>query len=439
MSTGSHIPAGRTRQAAPSRTNHPAVASAGTSPLVSQMLGLQRAVGNKAVIELIRPRLAGETTGQPTDDPTPYSDMGLSNAPRARSELASRTNRALQRQPAATPTASPSRTDLDAAYQAAVAAHNWSEAAVRLNGFDDADIAARVSALSPADRDAVRAATPDWAFRVRSALLDASFQTAIAGAAWDQAALLLNAFNDPDIALRVSRLNPSQLLALRKAAASGGQDRITRAVDAYALIAPQSATASTDTGNAYTSTMALFPNGVIISKDVHFIQSGTFAAGAFDALTARLIAAVTSYLSGKFKVKIASAGGHPEPGDGVYPITVQVVNDASATYPMTLHGGAHGRSGVAQAGGDIYELGQASETSVDDATLGHESSHMILGASDEYANAAVAGRVVSNDHSLMGNFYTQGIAAAQIKARHFKLLVTAIQGRYPTRTVSIVR
>ena len=41
--------------------------------------------------------------------------------------------------------------------------------------------------------------------------------------------------------------------------------------------------------------------------------------------------------------------------------------------------------------------------------MAHESSHMILGASDEYANATVAGRVIHTDHSLMGNYYSEGI------------------------------
>ena len=41
---------------------------------------------------------------------------------------------------------------------------------------------------------------------------------------------------------------------------------------------------------------------------------------------------------------------------------------------------------------------------------------MILGASDEYANAKVPGRTLYTDHSLMGNYYTEGAAAAEIKA-----------------------
>src|SRR6185437_12112922 len=176
-------------------------------------------------------------------------------------------------------------------------------------------------------RDAMLAATPDWDSRVRAALLDAACREAVGQSNWPRVALLLNGFNDPDIASRVAAFNPSQLLALRQAAIAGGQTRISQAIDARALVAPQSSTNTTDTGNAYTSTMALFPNGLIVSKDVHFIQTGTFGAGKFEALKARVVAAVTTYLSGKYKLKIESASGTPQPGDGTYPITVQVVDN----------------------------------------------------------------------------------------------------------------
>jgi hypothetical protein len=130
-------------------------------------------------------------------------------------------------------------------------------------------------------------------------------------------------------------------------------------------------------------------------------------------------------------------GGTRE-GDGLYPITVNVIDSSNADYPMRLHGGKSGRSGVDEDGGDIYELGQGSETSVPDITLAHESAHMVLGASDEYANASVKGRVVHKDNSLLGDFYTEGIATAQVKARHFQFLVKTVSRWFPGRTITIV-
>jgi hypothetical protein len=64
---------------------------------------------------------------------------------------------------------------------------------------------------------------------------------------------------------------------------------------------------------------------------------------------------------------------------------------------------------------------------------------MILGASDEYANAKVAGRVIHTDHSLMGNYYSEGIAAAEIKARHFGFLVKEVSQYFPGRAISIIK
>ncbi len=204
------------------------------------------------------------------------------------------------------------------------------------------------------------------------------------------------------------------------------------------LLGQKAFTNTTDTGNQYTSQLALLRSGLTISKDVKFVSAGTFAAGKFDALKARLIAAVTSYLTGKFKLKIETPGGTPQEGDGVYPITVQVVDNPSGSYAVTLHGGAHGRSAMSQAGGNIYEQGQGTEVSVPDITLAHESTHMVLGASDEYPSASTPGRTLHTDHSLMGNFYNEGIAAAEVKARHFQFLVTQVSGWFPGRTISIV-
>lgn len=210
-------------------------------------------------------------------------------------------------------------------------------------------------------------------------------------------------------------------------------------VDNLDLLAAEAFTNTTDTGNEYTSLMVLFKDGLTISKDVNFIEQGTFASGKFEALKARLIAAVTTYMTGKFKLKIESTDGTPKEGDGEYPITVKVNDVSSADYPMNLHGGAHGRSGVNEDEGNIYELGQATETSVPDITLAHESAHMILGASDEYANASISGRVVHTDNSLLGNFYKEGIAKAEIKARHFQFLVKIVKGWFPDRNISIVK
>ncbi len=89
--------------------------------------------------------------------------------------------------------------------------------------------------------------------------------------------------------------------------------------------------------------------------------------------------------------------------------------------------------------GDVYELGQASETGIMDITLAHESAHLVLGADDEYADASDPGRTVYTDHSLLGSYRSEGAAAAEIKARHFGFAVKTVGRWFPGRAISIVR
>jgi hypothetical protein len=194
---------------------------------------------------------------------------------------------------------------------------------------------------------------------------------------------------------------------------------------------------TTDTGNTYDQWMALYRSGLFVAKAVNFVETGTFAPGGFAALQARVISAVAAYLDNKYKIRIVSPGGARD-GDGDYPIRISVASDSSG-HRLNMHGGVHGRSGVTESGGDIYELGQVTETSVPDIVLAHECGHLMLGASDEYANASMPGRVLHTDHSLMGNFYNEGVAGAELKVRHLQHLATQVSAMFPGRMVTIVR
>ncbi len=99
-------------------------------------------------------------------------------------------------------------------YRTALATSKWTEAAVLLNGFSDADIQARVSdtvELPPSSRVELRLHTPEWAFRVRRPLLIADYNDARAAGRWSDAATLLNGFNDEDIRLLASQLPPAEV------------------------------------------------------------------------------------------------------------------------------------------------------------------------------------------------------------------------------------
>ena len=41
------------------------------------------------------------------------------------------------------------------------------------------------------------------------------------------------------------------------------------------------------------------------------------------------------------------------------------------------------------------------------------------------------GRVLTNDHSIMANYYAQGKGAATFKVRHFQHLVAEVAKQYP--------
>jgi hypothetical protein len=88
---------------------------------------------------------------------------------------------------------------LPIAYDGALAAPDWLWTVLHLNGFSDADIATRVTALNPTQRQQLRDGMPFWALRVRSAVLDADFKAAVTASDWTAAASAVNGFNDPDM------------------------------------------------------------------------------------------------------------------------------------------------------------------------------------------------------------------------------------------------
>ncbi|MDX6410676.1 MAG: hypothetical protein QOE91_192, partial [Gaiellaceae bacterium] len=148
-------------------------------------------------------------------------------------------------------------------------------------------------------------------------------------------------------------------------------------------------------------------------------------------------AAVNTYMNDMFKIvatpKAADAGTAFD-----MPITVKIVDDASG-HPVNCHGGVHGRSEMTTTGGELYELGQSTETTLPAVTIAHEFGHAMLGASDEYANPAVPARVLTSDHSIMANYYTEGQAAAEFKVRHFQHLLAPIAAHFPGYTCTLVK
>lgn len=211
------------------------------------------------------------------------------------------------------------------------------------------------------------------------------------------------------------------------------------------LLATEMFTNNPNNGSiGFTSLMVLSQDKLTIEKVVNFRAAGTFMydQAGFERLKERFIAAVSTYLSGKFAVRIESLGDTEQdaPADGEYPIIVRLGHNLDANYLLYLHGGIHGRGGVTKLRGHIYELGeeQEGETRVPDIYLAHEGAHLILGADDEYDYTWLPQTNIYQDNSLMGNFYQEGIALAKIKKRHFQFLVPLLSRWFPERTISII-
>lgn len=121
---------------------------------------------------------------------------------------ASRQTRArVQRQEALAKTVEQLDSELDSAKKGS----RWGDAAIILNGMSDNDIAVRVAAdrLSKADRDKLHAAIPEWAHRVRGALLSVEYSEALAVRDFKAAAIAVNGFDDEGIRSRMANLDGS--------------------------------------------------------------------------------------------------------------------------------------------------------------------------------------------------------------------------------------
>jgi hypothetical protein len=129
------------------------------------------------------------------------------------------------------------RDELLAAYRGALARMDWTDVALRLNGFADGDIAMLVGKMSFGQlthtREAALAAMPGWSDRVTTAIdavdanaqkvaaLYAAYEKAVkaaqAGGSWTEVADRLNGMGDWDIQDRLKRFTWFELMAIRDA------------------------------------------------------------------------------------------------------------------------------------------------------------------------------------------------------------------------------
>ena len=178
-------------------------------------------------------------------------------------------------------------------------------------------------------------------------------------------------------------------------------------------------------------------NRITISLGVNWVKKGTWASDeAMQTFIRKVKSAAYSYLDNKFKVVCTPKAE----GAGTSPIELPIdfiIYDYESGYTIEAIGGTPGGdSAMTQAGGKIFEI-QSDGTAEEAITYAHEFGHAILCVSDEYANPAVPGRVLTNDHSIMANYYAQGKSQAEFKARHFQHIATEVAKAFAGYTCGI--
>jgi len=195
-------------------------------------------------------------------------------------------------------------------------------------------------------------------------------------------------------------------------------------------------TGSTDTGNQYSQDLMVdkATKRVQIQLGIHWIKVGTWASDeAFQNFVRWVKTSVYGYMDNKFKIVCTPTKG----GDKIELPIDTLLSDTSDGYEITVHGGTPGGDSLMkQAGGNLYEY-DSDDKKEEAITMAHEFGHCLLHASDEYANPNVPGRVLTNDHSIMANYYTQGKAQATFKVRHFQHLTAEVGKQYPGYTLKV--
>jgi hypothetical protein len=255
---------------------------------------------------------------------------------------------------------------------------------------------------------------------------------------WSQAVTLLNQLNDTDLSARIAQQSPEALLGLQRAAQTANVTRVTQAIQQVQL--GSGTQVDTFEGSTFRNPVSLFRSGVMVYKEVRFVRRGNFASDAdFETFKNRVMEAVRVRLTNRYRLKIETPNTQqPQQGDGEYPIRIQFIENPSASYRIQLFGQRHGGAFATASYARFFERGDATETEESETTMAHECAHILLGAHDEYADASFSARPTFTDHSLMGNYPSEGETQAQLKPRHFGALVQLVGNWFPGRDISII-
>ncbi|MBN1316447.1 MAG: hypothetical protein JXA42_13310 [Anaerolineales bacterium] len=198
-------------------------------------------------------------------------------------------------------------------------------------------------------------------------------------------------------------------------------------------------TETTDTGNKYTQELVLnkTKSTIKIYLGVNWIKKGTWASdAAFQKFIRKVKTSAYDMVDNKFKIVCKPTD--PKAGKTNIELPIEfVIYDIGSGYDIEAHGGTPGGgSAMGTKGGKLYEYDSDGTLEIPQ-TFAHEFGHAMLGASDEYANPKVPGRVLTNDHSIMANYYVQGKDKAEFKARHFEHILKEVAKAFAGYTCSI--
>jgi hypothetical protein len=247
-----------------------------------------------------------------------------------------------------------------------------------------------------------------------------------------------NSFSSADV-LQLQRIIGNRAVTQRMAQAAPRPDALSKRLLQRDDTTTTSISETTDTGNKYTQDLVhnKSKSTLTVQLGVNWEKKGTWSNDeAYSRFIRRVKTAAYGYLDNKFKVQCV-----PKKTDtGLTTIDLPIdflIYDFDSGYKIGAHGGTPGGgSAMSQSGGNVYEYDD-NDDAERDITYAHEFGHAILGASDEYTNPAMPDRVLTNDHSIMANYYTQGIAEAKFKARHFQHIVTEVAKAFAGYTCSI--
>lgn len=104
------------------------------------------------------------------------------------------------------------------------------------------------------------------------------------------------------------QLEPGLMTSLQERL-SGAEYALVERMVKQGQLGQQDITNTADIGAEFKAVLTMWRTGVVLSKEIKFIEEGTWTPAALEAMIQRCVASVDTWLSRKYKLKIASPSG----------------------------------------------------------------------------------------------------------------------------------